>query len=100
MSGDQTYVSQEVCTSVLHECRGAIKRASVVSVVSVCIINMTLCTLSYVPLVVHPQLLSERELSDVARGLYSIILDKLCTEHFHTALDIALAGIYSATDTL
>ena len=29
----------------------------------------------------------------MARGLYSIILDKLCTEHFHTALDIALAGI-------
>ena len=32
LSGDQTYVSQEVCTSVLHECRGAIKRASTVSI--------------------------------------------------------------------
>ena len=31
VSGDQTYVSQEVCTSVLHEVRGAIKRASAVS---------------------------------------------------------------------
>ena len=35
LSGDQTYVSQEVCTSVLHECRGAIKRASVVSIMCI-----------------------------------------------------------------
>ena len=38
------------------------------------------------------QLLSERELSEVASALYFIVLEKLCTEHFHTALDIALAG--------
>lgn len=40
------------------------------------------------------QLLLERELSEVASALYFIVLEKLCTEHFHTALDIALAGNY------
>ncbi len=30
-SPDETYVSQEVCTSVLHEAKGAIRRAQVVS---------------------------------------------------------------------
>ena len=142
MSSDQTYVSQEVCTSVLHECRGALKRASMVSwtnlsischnvitvvlavnawsfgftqktfwhnimwkwvwalgeILCVCVWgggHIVQCAHAHV--VKHlsfswTQLLSERELSDVASALYSIILDKLCTEHFHTALDIALAG--------
>ena len=39
LSGEQTYVSQEVCTSVLHECKGAIKRATMVSLTSICIIQ-------------------------------------------------------------
>lgn len=59
---EETYVSQEVCTSVLHEAKGAIRRAET--------------------------LLSGRELSELVKSIYFIVLAKLCNEHFHTALDI------------
>ncbi|XP_064403702.1 exocyst complex component 5-like [Halichondria panicea] len=58
----ETFVSQEVCTSILHEAKGSIRRAQ--------------------------DLLGERELSELVQGVYFAILDKVCTEHFHTALDI------------
>lgn len=38
------------------------------------------------------QLLIDKELSVLIRELYFIVLDKLCTEHFLTALDIAQSG--------
>ena len=34
------------------------------------------------------QLLSGRELSELVKSIYFIVLAKLCNEHFHTALDI------------
>ena len=37
------------------------------------------------------QLLVDKELSVLIRQLYFIVLEKLCTEHFLTALDIAQA---------
>jgi hypothetical protein len=60
---DETYVSMEVCTNVLHEAKESIRRAST--------------------------LLMDKELSVLVRELYFIILDKLCIEHFLTALEIA-----------
>ena len=38
------------------------------------------------------QLLTDKELSDTVKGIYLTILDKLCLQHFHTALDIAQTG--------
>ena len=37
------------------------------------------------------QLLSDRELSELVRDIYFTVLDKLCCEHFHSALDIGLS---------
>lgn len=62
---DETFVSQEVCTSILHEAKGSVKRVK--------------------------DLLSDRELSENVKDIYFTVLEKLCAEHFHTALDIALA---------
>ena len=39
------------------------------------------------------QLLVDKELSVLIRELYFIVLNKLCTEHFHTALEIAQTGM-------
>jgi recyclin-1 len=63
VGSDETYVSMEVCTNILHEARESVRRAS--------------------------SLLVDKELSVLIRELYFIVLDKLCTEHFLTALDIA-----------
>lgn len=38
------------------------------------------------------QLLVDKDLSVLIRELYFIVLDKLCTEHFYTALEIAQSG--------
>lgn len=38
------------------------------------------------------QLLGERELSELVEGVYFTILDKICIEHFHMALDIGQNG--------
>lgn len=48
--------------------------------------------LSHVHMHVVVQLLTDRELSDNVKEVYFTVLDKLCVEHFHTALDIALSG--------
>ncbi len=39
-----------------------------------------------------PQLLGERELSELVQGVYFAILDKVCFEHFNTALEIGQNG--------
>ena len=36
----------------------------------------------------------DKELSVLIRELYFVVLDKLCTEHFHTALEIAQSCEY------
>ena len=33
-------------------------------------------------------MLVDKDLSDLVAQVYFTVLDKLCTEHFHTALDI------------
>lgn len=38
------------------------------------------------------QLLMDRELSETVKDIYFTVLDKLCVDHFHTALDIAQSG--------
>ena len=50
----------------------------------------TVCVYVYVCV----QLLMDKELSVLIRQLYFVVLDKLCTEHFHTALEIAQSCEY------
>jgi len=38
-------------------------------------------------------LLSDRELSDLSKQVYLTVLEKLCLEHFHIALDLAQNGM-------
>lgn len=46
------------------------------------------------------QLLGERELSELVQGVYFTVLDKICTEHFHIALDMGQNGTYNEIYTV